>query len=443
MTPADFLLLSILLVAVLVSAFCSASETAIFSLTFSERTRLSRVHPRVGAAISRLLARPRGFLLSILLLANLANVTYFVVSSVMQARLPGTGLGILVNFAALLVLILLGDLLPKLLARSRRIEYCRAAAPWLVLVMRVTGPISRVLERVVVEPLLRVLHPRRPGAESTVTADELAALLDLSAKAGEIEVDEQRLLGDVVELGTTRVRDIMTPRVAMPWLRDRATPAEVEEVVRTTAATLIPVFQGSLDGDPIGLLDVKRYLSAAATARSRAKSAAPRVSAALRPALFVPESARLDQLLEHFRIQGQTIALCVSEFGAIQGIVQIADVLDELLSPGGEGGGGGGPQVSRLGPDRWAIPGLLSVRELAEYFFGPGTRSGHGLDRRASTAAGLIYARLGRVPRVGDSIRVGNVVLTVQEMNGRVVERIVVSVAPAAAPAIHGQRGDP
>jgi len=434
MNAADFLFLLILLVAVSVSAFCSASETAIFSLTFGERTRLSRSNPRIGAAVGKLLVRPRGFLLAILLLANLANVTYFVVSSVMQLRVPGTGVGLAINLGALLVLILAGDLLPKLLARSRRIEFCRVVAPVLVVVMRVVGPVSGILERAVVEPLLRVLHPDRPKVEGSVTADELATLLELSAKAGEIEIDEQRLLGDVVELGTTRVRDIMTPRMAMPWLPESATQTQIEEVVRATGATRIPVFQGSIDGRALGLLDVKGYLPEAASGvqgvrgKGAAKAGAGRLGPYLLPAMFVPEQARLDQLLEQFRMQGQTLALCVSEFGAVEGMVQIGDVLDELLSPGGEGGASAGPQVSRLGEDQWVIPGRLSVRELAEYFFGPGGRAGASIDRRASTAAGLVYVKLGRVPRVGDSIRVGNVVLTVQEVNGRAIERIVVSV---------------
>lgn len=434
MSIQDLVLLLLLPVAIAVSGLCAASETALFSLTYSDRLRLSRASPRMGAAVGWLLARPRGFLLSILLLTNLANVTYFVVSSVLGRRIPDQGLAVAVNIAGLLALIFLADLLPKLLARSRRVEFARAAAPMLVVVMRAVGPVSGVLERAVVEPIMRLVRPARPDAEQAVTTEELAALLELSTRAGDIEADEQRLLGDVVDLGTTRVRDVMTPRVAMPWVSDSALPRQVLEVLRGTAATRVPVFRGSRDGQPLGLLDVKRYL-AAVGGGSGGGGVGVKVASFLLPALFVPERAKLDQLLERFRIQGQSMALCVDELGAVEGMVEIGDVLDELVSPRDEAEAAPAGGVERLGPDRWVIPGRLSVRELAEYFFGSvrgrGWGGGGGLDRRASSVGGLIFAELDRVPRAGDSIRIGNVRLTVRSMNGRAVGQVEVTVAGA------------
>lgn len=424
MTLPDLLLVLVLPVAIGVSAFCSASETALFSLTFSDRTRLNRTSPGVAAAITRLLARPRTLLLSVLLLTNLANVLYFVAGSILERRLPGHTLRIALNLVSLLALIFLADLLPKLLARSRRTEFCRALARPLLLLLRVLGPTTSILERVVVDPLLRLILPHRPDRQRHVTQEELATLLDLSARAGEIEADEQQLLGDVVELGTIRVRDIMTPRVSMKWLSETDSPTQVIEAVRASGSNRIPVFRGSVEGRPLGLLDVKRYMPALEAAGPGAK---PRISGFLIPAVFVPERARLDQLLDLFRAQRRDLALCVDEFGAIVGIVRIGDVIDELLSRGVESGADPAEQVARLGPDRWLIPGRLSVRELWEYFFGPGR--GPAIDRRASTVAGLIFARLGRVPRVGDAIRLGNVLLTVHAMNGRVVDRVAASVA--------------
>jgi CBS domain containing-hemolysin-like protein len=424
MTLPDLLLLLVLPVAVGVSAFCSASETALFSLTFSDRTRLNRTSPRVAAAINRLLARPRTLLLSVLLLTNLANVLYFLAGSILERRLPGHTLRIALNLVSLLALIFLADLLPKLLARSRRTEFCRALARPLLLLLRVLGPTTAVLERIVVDPFLRLILPHRPDRERHVTQEELATLLDLSARAGEIEADEQQLLGDVVELGTIRVRDIMTPRVSMTWLPETATPAQVIDAARNSGANRIPVFRGSIEGRPLGLLDLKRYLPALEAAGPGTKL---RVSAFLVPAVFVPERAKLDQLLDLFRANRLDVALCVEELGAAVGVVRIGDVVDELLRRGIESGGDPAEQVTRVGPDRWLIPGRLSVRELWEYFFGPGR--GPAIDRRASTVAGLIFARLGRVPRVGDAIRLGNVLLTVHAMNGRVVDRVAASVA--------------
>src|SRR5215467_3372751 len=116
MTLADLLLVLWFPAAMLLSAFCAASETAVFSLTHSDRARLRRQNPEREAAIGQLLARPRLFLLSVLLLTNLANVTYFVVGSIFELRLKGHWAGVVLNIVLLVALILCADLLPKLLA---------------------------------------------------------------------------------------------------------------------------------------------------------------------------------------------------------------------------------------------------------------------------------------------------------------------------------------
>src|SRR5262245_9811493 len=112
----DMVLVAVLLGAVLVSAACAASETAVFSLTHTERGRLRRSSPAVGRAIDGLLSRPRSFLLSVLLLTNIANVLYFVVGWMLEGRLRNHALGVVLNIALVLLLIVAADLLPKLLA---------------------------------------------------------------------------------------------------------------------------------------------------------------------------------------------------------------------------------------------------------------------------------------------------------------------------------------
>lgn len=427
MSPADLVLILVLPAAIVLAAFCAASETAVFSLTATDRARLRRTSPAREAQLGRLLARPRLVLLSVLLLTNLANIVYFVLGSVLERRTRGHALALLINLGFLAVLILVAELLPKLLARSRRVSFCRAFAPALVVVVRLVGPVCRFLERILVEPVIRLVRPAAQEGRD-LTPEELGALLDLSAREGAIAEDEQRLLGDVVGLGQTRVRDVMTPRVSMAWVSDAASPARIRDAVQASGLTELPVFRHSLDGGPLGLLDVKRYLPAA----EASPKAPPKVAPFLLRPLFVPETAKLDQLLEAFRRERRERALCVDEFGAVVGMIGIGEVLGQLVSgPGPEAESAAG--VARIADGRWEVPGRLPARELAAYFFGPG--GGRAVDARVSTVAGLVYARLGRVPQTGDAVRLGNVMLTVERMRGRTIERILVSVAPAAAGA--------
>jgi len=222
----------------------------------------------------------------------------------------------------------------------------------------------------------------------------------------------------------------MIPRIAMPWVEESAPPGKVRDAITAAKSLWLPVFRRSLDGPALGLLDVRRYLPAA---EGLTVTGAVRVPAFTRPVLFVPERARLDQLLELLREEAHDRALCVDEFGAVVGLVRIHDVVAELVSLPVAMAVEREEGVIRVGGDRWIVPGRLSVRELIDHF--APDRDPRAAAAGVSTVAGLMFARLGRVPQVGDSTRLGNVVLKVEQMNGRAIERVSVSVEPAKGAA--------
>lgn len=425
----------------LVSALCSASETALFSLTFSDRLRLRKSSPGAARAAAALLHRPRALLLSILLLTNVSNAAYFVVSSVIAlARTPGRSgvaeslLSLAFAAASVLSMILLGDLLPKLLARRLRVEFCRVAARPLLAGFRAVAPVQRVLEHAVIVPLSRLVRPRAWSGRS-VSTEELSALLEHSAREGTIDAGEQRLLEDVVQLATVRVREAMRPRVDVPFVDTRADTEQVREVVRRTGRWLLPLRQGRHRGPVVGWLNAKQYLAAWAAS----PETPVRPSDFVRPMLFVPESARLDQLLDVFRRRHRYAALCVDELGAVVGLIEIDDVLRHLIGPGPESGDGPGADVVAAGAGRWVVPGRLPVRDLTDVLDPTGvgaiTVRGRPIGPRVSTVGGLLLLALGRVARTGDAVRFGNVTLRVESMRGRAVDRVLIALdTPAAGP---------
>lgn len=426
---AGYLPLLLLLPALMVaSAFFSGAETALFSLGHADRVRLRRSNPAAARATGALLANPRALLISILLLNNVVNVLYFVVSSVLaahlDAELPAGSAGLAAlgfSVGSVMALVMFSEVLPKLLARRLRVEFCRVFSPVFLVMHRSVAPIRSFLDRGVVAPLSRLVTPSSALQPPAVTIEELSALLEVSAREGAIESQDQHLLEDVVELSTIRVRDVMTPRIDMPWLDAEASFEEVTAEVGRRGRPLLPVCSGSPD-QVLGWLDAKRYFAA-----RRPEGPAPRPVEYLRPVLYVPERARLDQLLELFRQSRRYAAVCVDEYGTVVGIIEIEDVLRQLVAPAPQAGGAARADVERLGDGRWLVPGRMRVRELAEFFTAPGVAG--RLDRSVSTVGGLVLMGLGRVPRVGDSVRLGNIVLTVEAMDGRAVDRVLVSVS--------------
>lgn len=424
----------------LVSALCSAAETALFSLTYSDRLRLRKRSPGAARAVAVLLARPRALLVSILLVTDIANVAYFVISSVIAlAREPGRESGprglqaLLFSAVAVLALILLTDLLPKLLARRLRVEFCRLFAIPMLGAFHAIGPVQRFLDGVLIAPLSRLVRPRSAPSPA-LTVDELSAVLTASAREGAIETDEQRLLEDVVALGAVRVRDAMTPRLEIPWLDVNAGAAELFALRQRSGGRRVVLCRGSLDREVLGWVDSKRVWSAWA-----ASSASPvRLADLVRPMLYVPETARLDQLLELFRQKRRYAALCVDEHGVIVGMIEIDDVLARLVGEATPEGDTEHEDLEPAGPGRWVVPGRFGVRDLCGIFETPGgglTIRGRPVERRVATVAGLILLALGRLPRVGDEVRFGNLSFRVESMRGRAIERVLVAVhEPDAAP---------
>jgi putative hemolysin len=294
------------------------------------------------------------------------------------------------------------------------------------------GPVRRFIARGLVAPLTRVVRADHRGS-GAISVEELSELLEVSAREGDLESGEEQLLGDVVELGSIRVREIMTPRVEVQFLDVSASANEAAEAVSKSGRTEIPVLSGP-EGDVVGILDAHRFLAARAIAAvSSGLRPEPRPEDFLDPALFVPELSRLDQLLDEFRRAGRGIAVCVDEHGTIVGLVEVSDVVRRLVGKGDEDGSAEHPAIERIGPGRWVVPGSLRLGDLAGLL--DDETAGEATPRAVATVAGLVLHRLGRVPRVDDRLRIRNLELEVQAMRGRRIERVLMSVVDGTSAA--------
>ncbi len=411
----------ILPVLLIFSAIASGSETALFSLTPGERAQITRASPVRGGAIERLLSRPRTLLIQVLLINMGVNMTYFVVTSVLTLSVESTGAKIGISVGSVLGIVLVGEVLAKVLAAAMRVRVCLAIALPMSVLQRVMSPALLVLDVGVIAPLSRLVRPNQ-GAPIAVTPSEISVLLEAGARQGALTDDEQRLLTEVVRLGERRVREVMTPRVDLDWIRRDATRREVLEMVARTGRTTVPVCERTLDDGVESLLHVNRYLGD--------PRPGVRIADHARPAIFVPEQSGLDRLLNTLRDASDHTAIVVNELGVVTGLVQIEDIADELLEGLGENTPGEQSRVELVGLGEWSAPGRLSVRDWEESF---GGAAGHGEGddaiseserARVSTIAGLVLARLGRVPSEGDAVHIGAYEIMVETMRGRAIERV-------------------
>ncbi len=367
------------------SAFFSASETTLFGLASADRAVLRRDRPELAARVDGLLAQPRPLLVTILLGNLTANSLFFSITSTLLMRaqlglLWSAGLAV----AALVLLVIASEVLPKLLANASRIRLVAPVTRLLLPLHLLLRPLHLVLDRGVIAPLARLLGG---GRESGLRLEEIGDVLQ-SPVAATVDPRVRDLLQRVARLGRVRVRDIMTPRVDLVAVPRNAPRRAVEVAARRASLTRLVVYEDGPD-DVAGFLDVRGFLL-------DSRGDATPVSAYLHPALVVPAVASVQQLLELFRREGRQLALVVDEFGGTEGVVALEDGLEEIVGDIAARDETAVPEPERLRDGRWRVSGELPAASLAGHFGVPLPGSA------PSTAGGLVLELLGREPHRGD-----------------------------------------
>ena len=389
------------------SAFFSAAEAALFGLTPAERKGASR-------STLELLHEPRALLATILLGNLVMNTLYFAFASrllpdVQGWRRPAFGVGVL------MVLLLCSEILPKILALRARRSVSRLAAPPLRVLVPLMQPLTRPLMWV-----LEFVHgafSRWIRPEGGLTSDVLARVLARGAAEGALHENEADLLTGILELEDIRVREIMRPRVDSLFLdasgedRERVTRAALDAHL-----TWLPVVEGEPD-QVVGRVNL----------RDLVLHPERPVRALIVPVKFVPEVASALDLLRALRADGASEAVVVDEYGGTAGVVTTEDAFEQFLGDLRAEDEELAPGLVPLGAGRFRVPGSLPIREWNEAF---------GLEvvpREFETVGGFVTALLGRIPRAGDQVCVGDLELVVHEVRRRRVLPVDLGLRSGAA----------
>ncbi|MEZ6193002.1 MAG: hemolysin family protein [Phycisphaerales bacterium] len=431
------LMLLCLPVLLVLSGFFSGSETALFSLTRHQRAQLKTSGTLAGTVITTLLAETRGLLITLLMGNMTVNVLYFVVSTKLlliaqqEHWLSPVALGV-VSVAPLLVIIILGEVLPKLVAARAAVVCSRLAAVPLLTVHRLISPIRWFASIFIITPLARLIAPR--NKPESLSADELASLLELSQRQGVIDPQEQRILRQALDLGRVKIDELMTPRVDLHAFDMDSDPNELIEFFKRTNLRQAPAYRKSLDNIE-GFISARRVLLYPPGSRLELNSL-------IEPATFVPQQQRADQLLAQLRRDGKTIAVVVDEYGGTAGLVTLEDVAEHLVGDiAGAFDDGSQPMVEKTAEGVWRVSAELSTRDWAEAFGQRVPADVHKTLGAVHTLGGLVMAGLGRAAQTGDEITIGNLVLSVDSLDGRRIEYVTVRLVETEKPAARKRKG--
>lgn len=317
---------------------------------------------------------------------------------------------------------LFGELVPKNFAISRPLGTARWVAPLQAgftsalrpLITLFNSSANALLRRLGVEPREELSGGRSP--------QELAALVKRSAQQGTLDESTATLLTNSIEFTDLTAVDVMTDRQRVVVLRRGDTATDVVRLSRETGHSRFPVIGDDSD-DIVGLVHLRRAIAVPYERRDEVPAAALMIDAPR-----VPETVHLGPLLVELREHGLQMAVVVDEYGGTSGVVTLEDVVEELVGDVADEHDRRRTAASRRADGAWVVSGLLRPDELTETT---------GLvvpeDGPYETLGGLVMAALGRVPEAGDEVLAGDVLLRVETMARRRVERVL--VRPAHAPA--------
>lgn len=419
MDPVSSLIIAGIVVCLLVLAFTSAVEAA---LTAISRHRLNQLQEEDGprkTLVARLLEDPYRFKVAIMLLNITGMITITALTLYMVRMLAiGEQIGILVGLA--LVILVVCEALPRALALRDPGAMARQLAGPMVMLAQLLWPLIALLN-FLTGPLTYALNGRTAAKHPLVTEEELRLLVNVGEEEGLIEPDEREMIEGIFSFGDTMVREIMIPRVDIVALEDTAALEEALDLVIAKGHSRIPVYRETID-QVVGILYAKDLLPWMRSGRHDIG-----LSTLLRQPHFVPETMKVDALLKDLQTRRVHLAIVVDEYGGTAGLATIEDLLEQIVGDIQDEYDREEPEFQLTGEGELTVDARVLLDEINDL-------TGLQLESdETDRIGGYVSERLGRVPKVGDTVQAGDAVtISVLSVEGLRVRRLHIRYRPAA-----------
>lgn len=390
------------------SGLFSASETALFSLSKMQLRRLKETKPAQCAIISQLLDSPRRTLNTILTGNMLVNVTTSALVTEVAIHLLGKkGLGVSFGLVTLLLLVF-GEVTPKIFSISHAAEFACFIARPLYLFSKLIFPLRYVWSKIADSLSGRIIG-RRYLRQPFLTEEEIRGLVSIGEKEGVVTKEEEQMIKTVFDFGERSVKEIMTPRVDMIAVDVNSDNLYLEKALKDSRYSNVPVYKDRID-NILGMIYAKEYLLAPR----------PDWQGLVKPVLFVPETKKIEELLLEFQSQKSYVAIATDEYGGTSGLVSIEDILEEIVGEIHDEYDSEEKLMVRIDQNTISVSGKTSLHDLNAEL------NAHFKAKDVQTVAGLIIHLFGRIPKSGESMGVRNYLFTVDDVRKHRIRKVMV-----------------
>jgi putative hemolysin len=405
--------LIILIIALILAAMASAAETALTSVSRIKIKNLVEEGDQKAIDIERLLAQPNVFLTTILVVNNVAVIVASSMATVLALRFSANYGELIATILISLVVLIFCEITPKTAAVQNPLRWARAfvnpvrGAAWLL------RPVVWSLS-VITNGLVRLLGGQIKRRGPFVTEDELRLLVTVGEEEGVLEEEETEMIHSIFEFADTTVREVMIPRIDMVTLESDATVDQAVDLALQGGFSRIPVYEGTID-NIIGVLYTKDMLR-----QLREDHNSLPIRDLVRPAYFVPETKKLDDLLREIRQRVTHMAIIVDEYGSVAGLVTIEDLVEEIVGDIRDEYDREENLYEQVTQYEYVFDAKISIDEFNELMDTDLENEGY------DTLGGFLYAQLDKIPVAGDTITFKDLTFTVLATRGRRITKVKV-----------------
>ncbi len=402
-----------------VSAFASSSEIAFFSLSPSDLSEIEEENHPSDKKIKNLLGDSEMLLATILVTNNFVNVTIIMLCNffffdvfIFHSQVAEF---IVLTVVLTFLLLLFGEIMPKLYSAQKVLQFCRFAAPGILFFQKFFYPIAAILKR-----STKLLNKQVVRKNQGISVDELSHALELTDKTDFSE--ESDILEGIIRFGGETAKEVMTTRLDMVDLDIKTAYLDVLKCIVENAYSRIPVYSESKDNIK-GILYIKDLLP------HINKGNTFRWQSLIRPAYFVPETKMIDDLLRDFQANRVHIAVVVDEFGGTSGIITMEDIIEEIVGEIHDEYDEEEKPYVKLGDNIWIfeaktqLTDFFKITGLSEEIF-------TSIVGDADTVAGLVLELKGDFPVRGEHLTYENYSFDVLEMDERRILKVKFTINP-------------
>lgn len=415
---------------ILLNAFFAASEVAIVTVGKARLRRLIEEGVRVARTVERLAEDSSRFLAT--MRVGVTLVRFFAVATavvslsdplqkwiaqvpiefIAQASLPLAVFSIIIILA--FFMLSLGELLPKNLAFQHAEPIALAVAYPIDLFATVVSPVVKVLIAIS-NAAVHLFGSQPRGGMPFITEEEIKTMVDAGEETGIIEEEEKEMIYSIFELGDTLAREVMVPRIDIIALESQTPIQQALDLILEKGHSRIPVYEETID-NIIGLLYAKDLLG-----HLRDGKAAVALHDVLRPAYFIPETKKADELLQDLQQRKVHMAIVVDEYGGTAGLVTIEDLVEEIVGEIQDEYDAEEPFIEVVSDDEFIFNARVDLDDVNRLMNVALPSEG------GDTLGGFIYSQLGKVPTVGDEILFDGIKIAVLSVVGRRIKKVKVN----------------